>query len=112
MQVLRTQPALHQHHHQHAGHSAPGRISLNIGGSREKPPEAARSRQKPRETARCSKMQRDSGFSRPLAASRGLLRFLAASPPMFNEMLYTPAWSAVVEVTGIVGTKIDPSGRA
>ena len=40
-------------------HSGPGRISLNIGGSREKPPEAARYREKPREAVRSREKPRD-----------------------------------------------------
>ena len=42
-----------------AVHSGPGRISLNIGGSREKPPEAARYREKPREAVRSREKPRD-----------------------------------------------------
>ena len=40
-------------------HSGPDRISLNIGGSREKPPEAARYREKPREAVRSREKPRD-----------------------------------------------------
>ena len=63
-------------------HSGPGRISLNIGGSREKPREAAKSCEKPLNTARDREkplLTSSGDFSRLLAASCGFWRLLAAS---------------------------------
>ena len=79
-----------QSQEKHVGGTAfqAGVCDISLNRARKKPQEAASDREKALLTA-------SGGLSRLLAASRGLLRFLAASPPMFNEMLYTPAWSAV-----------------